>query len=246
MKTVVLAIAGIGLGVLSVSGAVAAASALVVQSKPHAFASMDAPSGPPRRLSRSQQSDGSRHSGSARAAAGILGDRARRNGAAVRGAAGDVADSQCGARRLVRRALPVVQGADNTYRSYSGVLRTCQSPFGVAGETTIADAGAQLKTAFRRSHRTMQHPPGARRVTVPIAHPIIPTSPMAVPAALACRRRHGVDRRVVATQRQNCRALKKLLCARHGIQIRTELPGVVVLQDHKRLPAAFSRACPAR
>ncbi|SIQ89104.1 BA14K-like protein [Rhizobium sp. RU20A] len=142
MKTVVLAVAGIGLGVLLVSGAVAGASALGVQTKPHAFANMGAPlwTFTPVYLDRNNQT-----------APAILAARKP----TPEGSAAMLADMEAQAASP-QATSPRVNTAhvdwcaqryrsyraeDNTYRSYSGTLRTCQSPFEVKGETTLADVG---------------------------------------------------------------------------------------------------------
>ncbi len=131
---------------------------------------------------------------------------------------------------------------DNSYRSYSGERRSCASPyeqpenpygFGRTCRRFLRGdgqpRGSLVRGALPLLSRRRQHLPALWRRAPPVHAAVGNRLRHALTGSHAlrqkrftlcwnCSRRHD--------ERQNCRALKKLLCARHGIQIRTELPGI--------------------
>lgn len=194
MKTVVLAVAGIGMGVLLVSGAVATASALVAEHEPHHFANMGAPlwTFTPVYLDRQSQTAGqvaaanpdyvptvrtaamdARRSQRTLAASGMMDGAGQQQHAAT-----NLAHMEwCASRYRSYRA------EDNSYRSYSGERRSCASPYeqpethmvsvapaAVSFEATDSRAAAWCAAryrSYRAADNTYQPYGGERRPCMP-------------------------------------------------------------------------------
>lgn len=186
MKTVLAAVAGIGASVLLVSGAVAAASVFVKPDAPHAFGTIDAPlwTFTPVYLSRQGQTAAeimaanSGRPAAVQTASSSSASLAPPTEGAIEPSFSEEHMAWCAERYRSYRA------DDNTYRSYSGVMKACHSPFesapvavseevagAIVADAPWTDAAAAWCKARYRSYResdnSYQPYGGARRPCLP-------------------------------------------------------------------------------